>query len=397
MKMLVNPHMNALPAILLLSFVLPLMLINHAISATSGSLVRTRLQVPEKYKTGALKAERYLSAPKGWKISVFAGGLGSPRHMAMDEAGNILVSITSDGMVVALPDRDRDGVADEAVTFAEGLNKPHGLAFRGGDLIVAETGRIVLLKDKDKDLKSDSKEIITEDIPTSGGHSTRSIAIPPSGDIFVSVGSSCNACVEKDKRRAAILKVRDKKTVVFASGLRNSVGITIHPETGDLWAADNGTDYLGDDLPPEELNRIAEGNDYGWPYCYGEKIPDPNMGSAERCKDTVPAVVGMQAHSAPLGIAFGKGLRFSEQFKDSLFVAFHGSWNRSSPTGYKVVSVPFKDGRPSGKVIDVITGWLIKDGPWGRPVQPLVGKDGALYISDDYAGIIYRVTAGEGE
>lgn len=364
--------------------------------ADSDGLVRARLQVPEKFRTGALKSERYLFAPKGWKVSVFAGGLGGPRHMAMDEAGNIFVSITSVGKVVALPDRDRDGVADEALTFADGLNKPHGLAFRGGDLIVAETGRVVLLKDKDKDLKSDPKETITEDIPTGGGHSTRSIAMSPSGDIFVSVGSSCNACVEKDKRRAAILKVRDKKTVVFASGLRNSVGIAMHPDTGDLWGVDNGTDYLGDDLPPEELNRIVGGGDYGWPYCYGEKVPDPNMGSPERCKDTVPAVLGMQAHSAPLGIAFGKGLKFP-RFKDSLFIAFHGSWNRSVPTGYKVVSVPFKDGRPSGKAIDVITGWLTKDGPWGRPVQPLVGRDGALYISDDYAGAIYRVVAEEGE
>ncbi|MBI2412359.1 MAG: PQQ-dependent sugar dehydrogenase [Deltaproteobacteria bacterium] len=364
--------------------------------ADSGALVRTRLQVPEKFRTGALKSERHLFAPNGWNVSVFAGGLGGPRHMAMDEAGNIFVSITSDGTVVALPDRDRDGVADEALTFAEGLNKPHGLAFRGGDLIVAETGRIVSLKDKDKDLKSDSKEIITEDIPTGGGHSTRSIAISPSGDIFVSVGSSCNACVEKDKRRAAVLKVEGMKTVLYATGLRNSVGIAMHPDTGDLWGADNGTDYLGDDLPPEELNRIVEGNDYGWPYCYGEKVPDPNMGSPERCKDTIPAVLGMQAHSAPLGIAFGKGLK-SPRFKDSLFIAFHGSWNRSSPTGYKVVSVPFKDGRPSGKAIDIITGWLAKDGPWGRPVQPLVGKDGVLYISDDYAGAIYRVVAEEGE
>lgn len=366
-------------------------------NADSGGLERTRLQVPEKCRTGALKAERHLSAPKGWKVSVFAGGLGSPRHMATDEAGNIFVSLTSDGKVVALPDRDRDGVADEAVTFADGLTKPHGLAFRGGDLVVAETGRVSVLKDTDKDLKSDSKEVITDDIPVGGGHFTRSVAISPSGEIFVSVGSSCNACVEKDKRRAAVLKVAGKKTAMYATGLRNSVGIAIHPDTKDLWGADNGTDYLGDDLPPEELNRIVEGNDYGWPYCYGERVPDPNMGSPERCMDTVPIDMGMQAHSAPLGIAFGKGLKSSEQFRGSLFIAFHGSWNRSVPTGYKLVAVPFKDGRPSGKAIDVITGWLTKDGPWGRPVQPLVGKDGALYISDDYAGVIYRVTAGEGE
>lgn len=366
-------------------------------NADSGALVRTRLQVPEKYRTGSLKADRYLYVPKGWKVSVYAGGLEGPRHMAMDENGNIFVSLTSDGKVVALPDRDKDGAADEAVTFAEGLTKPHGLAFRGGELIVAETGRVVLLKDADKDLKADSKEVKTDEIPIGGGHSTRSLAISPSGEIFVSAGSSCNACVEKDKRRAAILKVNGKKTVVFASGLRNSVGIAVHPDTGDLWGADNGTDYLGDDLPPEELNRIVEGGDYGWPYCYGEKVPDPNMGSPERCKETVPMALGMQAHSAPLGIAFGKGLKFPETYRDSLFIAFHGSWNRSVPTGYKVVAIPFKDGRPSGGPTDVITGWLTKDGPWGRPVQPLVGRDGALYISDDYAGAIYRVTAGEGE
>ncbi|MBI5644277.1 MAG: PQQ-dependent sugar dehydrogenase [Deltaproteobacteria bacterium] len=372
--------------------------ISPAISRNEpGELVKTRLEVPEKYKKGALRVERTLNVPYGFKVSVFAAGIEGARFMALDGDGNIYVSLTSGGKVVTLPDADKDGVADKAVTFARGLDRPHGLAFKGKDLIVAGAGSLVLLRDENGDLEADVKRVLTDDVPGGGGHFTRSIVIGPEGDFFISAGSSCNACVEKDRRRAAVLRFRDGKARIYATGLRNSVGIALHTDTKELWAADNGTDGLGDDIPPEELNRIVEGGDYGWPYCYGRKTADPNFGSPGRCKDTIPAVVEMQAHSAPLGIAFGFGLEFPHEFRDVLYIAFHGSWNRSVPTGYKLIAIPFRDGKPSGKPFDVITGWQTETGAWGRPVAPLVGKDGALYLSDDHEGIIYRVTAGEGK
>ncbi|HKL49009.1 MAG TPA: PQQ-dependent sugar dehydrogenase, partial [Desulfuromonadales bacterium] len=183
----------------------------------------------------------------------------------------------------------------------------------------------------------------------------------------------------------------EKEAEIFARGLRNSVGLALHPDTGELWGSDNGRDMLGDDLPPEEINLIRKGSDYGWPYCYGNRTPDPKYDRPDRCKDTTPPQVTMQAHSAPLGIAFGKGLNFPETFQKMLFVGFHGSWNRSVPTGYKLVGIPFEEGRPVGGPVDIISGWLEGRTAWGRPVGPLVGPDGALYLSDDRTGAVYRI------
>lgn len=353
---------------------------------------RVRLEVPDKYRSGAFKQARDLYAPEGFKVSVFASDLSSPRMMAFDKAGNLYVSLPSEGKVAVLPDKNKDGVADRIVIFARGLRRPHGLAFTGEGLIVAETGRLSLLKDKDGDLKADSHETLTEGVPGGGGHWTRTVITGPDGSLFVSAGSSCNVCVEDDKKRASVMRVEEGKVEVFATGLRNTVGIAFHPVTKELWGVDNGRDLLGDEVPPEELNKIIKGGDYGWPYCYSDRAPDPELGSPMKCKDTIPPAVKMQAHSAPLGIAFGQGLKFPEEFREVLFVAFHGSWNRTVPTGYKLVAIPFKDGRPSGEPVDFVTGWLVKSKAWGRPVAPVAGPDGALYLSDDHAGAIYRIS-----
>lgn len=352
------------------------------------------LEVPAKYRTGPFAAKRYLTAPPGFRVSVFASGLNGVRFLAADDKGRIYASIPSEGSVIVMPDRDNDGVADEVTVFASGLNRPHGLAFAEGGLIVAETGRLILLKDTRGGLKADFKRVITEDIPEGGAHWTRTVAVGPDGGFYVSAGSDCNSCVESDRRRAAILRFSPAGggAYVYATGLRNSVGIAFHPETKELWGVDNGRDLLGDDLPPEELNKIAEGGDYGWPYCYGDRTPDSGLGSTGRCRDTAAPAVMMQAHCAPLGIAFGKGLKFRAEYRDVLYVAFHGSWNRTIPTGYKLVAIPFKEGKPAGQPVDFITGWLVEGKAWGRPVDPLVGHDGALYLSDDYAGAIYRIT-----
>ncbi len=360
-----------------------------------GKKVRVRLSVPAKYRKGAFGKPRYLNVPPGFKVSVFSALLSGPRFMAVGPDGHIYVSLPAEGKIVVLPDKNRDGVADRAVVFASGLNRPHGLVWQGSDLNVAESSALMLLRDEDGDMKADVRQALTDEIPGGGGHWTRSVAAGPTGKVYVSAGSSCNACEEKDERRAAILRFGNNGngTKIYATGLRNSVGMAFHPGKGELWAVDNGRDGLGDDIPPEELNKIIDGGDYGWPYCYGDRTPDPELGSPWRCKNTIPPVVSMQAHSAPLGITFGYGLKFPEGYKDVLYIAFHGSWDRSTPTGYKLVGVVFRDGKPEGMPFDFVTGWLDGMEYWGRPVAPVVGPDGALYLSDDHAGAVYRITA----
>lgn len=363
-------------------------------NAGNGDLVTVSLQVPASLKDDGGSSPPNLRAIPGLRISLFAAGLQKPRMLAFSPDGDLYVSLPRAGEVRVLPDRNRDGIADRQVVFAENLDQPHGLAFDGRDLVVAENARLIRLPDRNGDLRAERVEVLSNDLPDGGGHWTRSVVIGPDGDFFVAAGSSCNACLEQDPRRAAIQRIPQSGGAgkIHARGLRNSVGLALHPATGDLWASDNGRDWLGDNLPPEEINRIEQDGDYGWPFCYGRRIPDPDLGSPEQCRDTLPPEVEIQAHSAPLGIAFGQGLAFPAPYRDMLFVAHHGSWNRSVPTGYKLVGIPFRDGRPDGPPQDIVSGWLQGRRAWGRPVCPAVGPDGALYLSDDRAGYVYRIT-----
>jgi glucose/arabinose dehydrogenase len=214
--------------------------------------------------------------------------------------------------------------------------------------------------------------------------------------MVLSVGSSCNSCVEEDWRRAAILVYEDAaggEAALFARGLRNAVGLAVHPQTGQLWATNNGRDLMGDDVPPETVYIVEEGNDYGWPRCHSGDVLDPGLGQAGACDDVAQPVVQMQAHSAPLALAFYTGNSLPEEYHGDLFIAFHGSWNRSTPTGYKVVRLPLDGSQAVGPVEDFASGWLDVETneASGRPAGLTVGPDGALYISDDKGGFIYRV------
>jgi len=214
--------------------------------------------------------------------------------------------------------------------------------------------------------------------------------------MVVSIGSSCNVCIEEDPRRAAVLIYRGSEAKgerVFAKGLRNAVGLAVNPTSGELWAVNNGRDLMGDNLPPEALYVVRDGQDYGWPRCHNGTIIDPDFGSPLACNGVVKPVLDMQAHSAPLGMVFYTGTNFPAEYHGDLFIAFHGSWNRSLPTGYKVIRVPLKGDRPSGPVEDFATGWLDAQTHRvsGRPVGLAVGPDGGLYVSDDKAGMIYRI------
>jgi glucose/arabinose dehydrogenase len=314
--------------------------------------------------------------------------------MALGPDGALYVAERGAGRIARLPDRDGDGVADGAEIVADGLRAPSSIAFYvDGSLYVGETTRILRLSDPDGDGVFQEREVVIDGLP-GGGHSTRTVLFGPDGKyLFVSIGSSCNACVESDERRATIMRYNPDGGggEVYARGLRNAVGITFHPGTDELWATNNGRDWLGDDLPPETVYVVRQGDDAGWPRCHAGRIVDPDFGSPGACDGVAVPAVEMQAHSAPLGLTFYAGDQFPEEYRGDLFVAFHGSWNRSAPTGYKVVRVPMRDGEP-GPVQDFAAGWLRKDGSqWGRPVDVLTGADGSLFVSDDAGGMIYRV------
>jgi len=355
----------------------------------AGGLHPQPLQVPARWSDSQFDG-RKLNLPTGFEASVYATGVTGARFMAYDNDGALYVTQTREGKISAVIDSDSDGAADEIIIYAEDLNQPHGLAFQGGWLYVAENDRVIRMRDTDGDYRADDRETVITGLPSGGGHFTRTIGFGPDNLIYVSVGSSCNIC-EDDPRRAAILRYNRDGTgeEVYASGLRNSVGFVWHPKTGEMFASDNGRDLLGDDLPPEEINIVSEGGDFGWPYCYGQNTPDPKYNDPSKCIDTLPPFVELQAHSAPLGLRFYTGQGFPEKYGGALFVTYHGSWNRREPTGYKIVSIHFDGGAPV--VEDFATGWLVGGEKWGRPVDIIVAGDGAMIVSDDFGGTLYRV------
>jgi glucose/arabinose dehydrogenase len=337
-----------------------------------------------------------LKVPPGFAIDVFADKVGSVRFMAVDPAGTLLVSEPSAGRVLALPDKNRDGKADSVQIVVTGLDQPHGLAFRDGALYVAETGRVQRFAYDPATMKATQPTLVTR-LPSGGGHWTRTVVFGPDGLMYVSVGSSCNVCRESDSRRAVVLRfnVDGSGDQIFASGMRNAVGLAFHPGTGVLWATVNERDWRGDDVPPDYVTEVREGTFHGWPDCMvvrGRVIADTAFAKGAACDKVTPPTVEIQAHSAPIGLAFYTGTQFPEDYRGSLFVAYRGSWNRTLPTGYKIVRIPFRDGQPAGAPEDFATGWLEGSSAWGRPVDLAVGRDGALYLSDQGAGRIYRIT-----
>ena len=350
-------------------------------------------------RQGALAQERTLNLPPGFHIKVFASGLKGVRWLGLSPEGVVYATVRSEARVVTLPDADKDGVADSANTFADNLQGVHGIDFHEGAVYVATEGEIIRLEDTDKDGAADKRDVIASDLPEGGGHSTRTIAFGPDGKLYVSAGSSCNVCVETDPKRAAISRYSadGKFEKVFAKGLRNAVGIIFHPITKELWATNNGRDNLGDNIPPETVYTIKEDTDYGWPFCYGDKVPDESQSPPPGyCEKTGVPAVKMQAHSAPLGLAFYTGDQFPAQFKGDLFVAFHGSWNRTVPTGYKLVRIRMRENQPDTSagdkmVEDFATGWFLGEDAWGRPVNPMMGPDGSLLLTDDKANAIYSI------
>lgn len=355
--------------------------------------IKNNYKTPNKGQNPIL---RNINLPDNFHIEIFASDLGTnifakpgpnngPRLMEFYK-DILFVSLPNEGQVIALPDKNKDGKADEVIKVIEGLNKPHGIAFLYTYMYVANEDSVIKVK-LDNNFKADlsTKEYFS-DLPK-GGHWTRTIRIH-NDSLYVSIGSSCNACIENDIRRASILQCNLEfgKCKPYARGIRNAVGFVFHPETGELYTTENSRDYLGDDLPPDEINKIEADKHYGWPFCYGKNIPDPEFENG-RCENRMPSFIDLQAHSAPLGLAFNFGNDFPPEYRSNLFVAYHGSWNRKVPTGYKIVRIDME----TKQVHDFATGWLNNGEISGRPVDIIFDKEGIMYISDDFAGAIYRI------
>jgi glucose/arabinose dehydrogenase len=344
----------------------------------------------------ATVAER-LRVPEGFSIDQFFVGLPNARFLRPTEAGDLLVSVPRTGSIHLLErDADGDGRADASRTLLEGLEKPHGLDLHEGWLYVAETNAIGRIRfDPALRTTSGAYQRIVTGLPEKGNHWTRTVRVGPDDRLYVTIGSSCNVCEEKDPRRAAMLRMRldGSETEIYATGLRNAVGFDWRPATGELFATDNGRDLLGDDFPPCELNLVTQGGFYGWPYANGDNQPDPDFGAGhqDRIDAALPPAHGFRAHNAPLGIVFLRSPPPGDPFHGAALVALHGSWNRTQKDGYKVVSLHWG---PDGGIEerDFAVGFEANGELIGRPVDVAEGRDGAIYISDDYAGVIYRVT-----
>lgn len=345
-----------------------------------------------------------IHVPAGFQVSVFAKGLNGPRFAAIGPDGTLYVADRGNGRVVALPDPDHTGRATQTVVVASGLHDPTSLSFFQGQLYVGESDTVTRLT-LGADHVATARTVIVPDLPTGGRHVTRTVLVGPDDHLYVSIGSDCDACVEKDARRAAVMiyNLDGSGGRLYATGLRNAVGMAVNPVNGEIWVTNNGRDMLGDNIPPETIYALQDGGKYGWPRCHAGTIIDPQLGHPGDCDGVVQPLVRMQAHSAPLGLAFYTGdprpadrpggSVFPAQWR-GLFVAFHGSWNRSVPTGYKLVFIPLDSGgHVAGPPRDFATGWLLSDGTAsGRPVGLAVGQDGALYVTDDQAGQVYRIS-----
>jgi len=334
-----------------------------------------------------------LEAPAGLEVDYFARNLGGVRFMVLGPDGAVYASRPRAGEIVRLVDANGDGVAEAKSTALVGLNEPHGMTFFRGAFYVAETDKLTRFAVGADGQPHGAGTVVTT-YPGNSGHSTRTVIVGPDSMLYVSVGSRCNICEGDTPKRAVVLQVNPASgaTRPYSIGLRNAVGLAVNPATKAIWATTHERDNLGDDIPPEEIDILKDGGDFGWPYCWGDRQPNPEYDKPGRCDATIPPALMMQAHSAPLGIAFlANATHLRPEYRGDALVAFHGSWNRSVPTGAKVVRIRIADGKPVGYE-DFVRGWQGANGErWGRPVDVLVMRDGAVLISDDTGDAIYRV------
>jgi len=332
--------------------------------------------------------------PEGFVIEVFAR-VDNARSMAQAPGGTVFVGNRKGDSVWAVCDDNGDYKADRVLRIASGLQMPNGVAVRGDDLYVAEVSRVLRYPGIEDRLDDPpDPEVILDGLPDETHHGWKYIAFGPDGLLYIPVGAPCNICLSDDERFASILRVgaNGEGVEVFARGVRNTVGFDWHPETAELWFTDNGRDWLGDDQPPDELNRAPEpGLHFGYPFCHAGDVSDPDFGKPDSCAEYVAPELKLGPHVAALGMHFYTGNQFPSHFNGRLFIAEHGSWNRSDKIGYRITMVRFSDGRPISYEV-FAEGWLQGKKAWGRPVDLLQLPDGSLLVSDDHAGAIYRIS-----
>ena len=337
-----------------------------------------------------------IKLPPGFKIEVYAE-VENARSLALSPSGVVYVGNRDGNKVYAIKDTNGDKKADKKWVVASGLRMPNGVAFRDGDLYIAEVSRISKLTGIESRLDNPPKPVvINENYPRDGHHGWKYIAFGPDGYLYVPVGAPCNICESKDEVYASITRIKPDGSgrEVFAHGVRNTVGFTWHPETKEMWFTDNGRDMMGDEIPQCELNVAPKaGMHFGYPYCHEGSVKDPEFGNKRPCSDFVAPAAKLGPHVAPLGLKFYTGGMFPDAYRNHLFVARHGSWNRSKKSGYDVVLVKVSSNKVAGQQV-FASGWLddASQDVWGRPVDVLVMPDGALLVSDDYAGVIYRIS-----
>jgi len=387
--------MNSNTLIKLVLIVMPSIFFGGKVVLTDNSSDELDNSVPAITESSADLPLNLIKLPKGFSISVYAE-VDNARSMAISPSGTIFVGNRNEDKVYAIKDTDGDNKADKKWVIATGLNMPNGVAFKDGDLYVAEVSRIHKFSNIESKLNAPGKsQIIYDKFPKETHHGWKYIAFGPDGKLYVPVGAPCNICESKDPVYAAIHRMNADGSglELFASGVRNTVGFTWHPETGDLWFTDNGRDMLGDDVPPCELNVATKaGLHFGYPYCHGGMVKDPEFGNKRSCAEFVKPVQNLGAHVAPLGVKFYTGDMFPTGYKNQVIIAEHGSWNRSKKSGYQLSLVTLENGK-STSYQSFASGWLdnSKQKAWGRPVDVLVMPDGSLLVSDDQAGVIYRI------
>lgn len=337
-----------------------------------------------------------IQLPSGFQITQFATGVTNARAMAIGDKGTIFVGSRRAGKVYAVVDANKDYKADEVIEIASGLNMPSGLAFRSGSLYVAEVSQVIRFDNIENTLKAPPKPVVINDeFPSDRHHGWKYLGFGPDGKLYVPVGAPCNICLKEEKPIYATMTRMNpdgSNLEIYASGIRNSVGFDWHPKTGALWFTDNGRDMLGDDLPPDELNCAPKkGMHFGYPFCHGGYIADPEFGSQRPCTDFAQPARNLHAHAAAIGMTFYRGSQFPETYRNRAFIAEHGSWNRSKKAGYRIMTVATNEHK--GEAYEVFAeGWLENEETSGRPADVLELPDGSLLVSDDFADCIYRIS-----
>jgi len=361
-----------------------------------SSLFTVLLLAPQVMAAGGYPGLEGIKLPPGFHVSYFAGDVPDARSLALGKKGTVFVGNRTGDKVYALVDRNGDGVAEQRFTIAEDLDMPNGVAVQDGALFVATHRRILRFANIEQHLSDPPEpEVIYDKLPAPRHHGWRYLAVGPDERLYVSIGAPCNICNEP-LPFASICRLQPDggDFEVYAEGVRNSIGFAWHPDTKAMWFTDNGRDWLGDEAPPDELNRVEKpGLHFGYPYLHGSDIVDPRFGNQRQAdRHFIAPAAELGAHVAALGLRFYTGSMFPPEYRNRLFIAEHGSWNRSTPSGYRVVMVDIDaEGRVTDKRV-FAEGWLLGVLKWGRPVDLLVMPDGAMLLSDDMKGAVYRIS-----